>query len=157
MDCSMPGFPVLHYLPEFAQTHVHWVSDAIRPSHPLSSSSLLALHHPQHWSFPMSQFFTSGDQSIGASASASVLPKNIKLVWTCLKGHINHNGNIRYLKRRGAECLSGTAALPFHLLFWPQAPLNSHTCVLLSWIPSRQWHSLHWLPRSSLAGEVAPG
>ena len=39
MDCSMPGFPVLHYLPEFAQTHVHWVSDAIQPSHPLSSPS----------------------------------------------------------------------------------------------------------------------
>ena len=35
MDCSMPGFPVLHYLPEFAQTHVHWVSNTIQPSHPL--------------------------------------------------------------------------------------------------------------------------
>ena len=35
MDCSTPGFPVLHYLPEFAQTHVHWVCDAIQPSHPL--------------------------------------------------------------------------------------------------------------------------
>ena len=35
MDCSTPGSSVLHYLPEFAQTHVHWVSDAIRPSHPL--------------------------------------------------------------------------------------------------------------------------
>ena len=39
MDCSMPGFPVLHHLPELAQTHVHWVSDAIQPSHPLSFSS----------------------------------------------------------------------------------------------------------------------
>ena len=38
MDCSKPGFPVLHCLPEFAQTHVHWVSDAIQPSHPLLSS-----------------------------------------------------------------------------------------------------------------------
>ena len=38
MDCSMPGFPVLHYLSEFAQTHVHWVCDAIQPSHPLSPS-----------------------------------------------------------------------------------------------------------------------
>ena len=38
LDCSTPGFPVLHYLPEFAQTHVHWVSDAIQPSHPLSPS-----------------------------------------------------------------------------------------------------------------------
>ena len=36
MDCSTPGFPVLHYLPEFAQTHVHWVDDAIQPSHLLS-------------------------------------------------------------------------------------------------------------------------
>ena len=35
-DCSTPGFPVLHYLPEFAQTHVHWVDNAIQPSHPLS-------------------------------------------------------------------------------------------------------------------------
>ena len=39
MKCRMPGFPVLHYLPEFAQTHVHWVSDAIQPSHPLLPSS----------------------------------------------------------------------------------------------------------------------
>ena len=39
MDCSMPGFPVHHQLPEFTQTHVHWVGDAIPPSHPLSSPS----------------------------------------------------------------------------------------------------------------------
>ena len=37
MDCHTPGFLVLHYLPEFAQTHVHWVSDGMQPSHPLSS------------------------------------------------------------------------------------------------------------------------
>ena len=39
MDCSTPGFPILHYLPEFAKTRVHWVHDAIQPSHPLSSPS----------------------------------------------------------------------------------------------------------------------
>ena len=39
MDCSTAGFPVLHCLPEFAQTHVHWVNDAIQPSHPLSPPS----------------------------------------------------------------------------------------------------------------------
>ena len=39
MDCSTPGLPVHHQLPEFTQTHVHWVSDAIQPSHPLSSLS----------------------------------------------------------------------------------------------------------------------
>ena len=41
MDCSTPGFPVLHYLPEVAQTHVHWVSDAIQSSRPLSNLLLL--------------------------------------------------------------------------------------------------------------------
>ena len=48
MDSSTPGFPVLHYLLEFAQTHVHWVSDAIQPSHPLSPSSPLAVSLCQH-------------------------------------------------------------------------------------------------------------
>ena len=37
MDCSTPGFPVHHQLPDFTQTHVHWIGDAIQPSHPLSS------------------------------------------------------------------------------------------------------------------------
>ena len=48
MDCSMQGFPVLHYLLEFAQTQVHWVGDAIQPSHPLSSPSLPAFNLSQH-------------------------------------------------------------------------------------------------------------
>ena len=149
MDYSTPGFPVLHHFLELAQTHVHWVSDAIQPSHPLSPSSSclpirfrsvqfnrlvvsnsLRLHGLQHvkipcpsptpgacsnshplsqWchptisssvipfssclqsfpasgSFPMSQFFTWGGQSTGASASASVLPVNTQdwspLGWT---------------------------------------------------------------------------
>ena len=51
MDCSMPGFPVLHYLPEFAQTQVHGVGDAIQLSHPLSPPSLPALSLPQHQVF----------------------------------------------------------------------------------------------------------
>ena len=48
MDCSTPGFPVHHQLPELAQTHVHRVSDAIQPSYPLSSPSLPALNLSQH-------------------------------------------------------------------------------------------------------------
>ena len=48
MDCSTPGFPVLHYLPEFAQTHVHWVGDAIKLSHPLFSPSPPTLNLFQH-------------------------------------------------------------------------------------------------------------
>ena len=49
MDCSMPGFSVLHYLEKFAQTHVHWVSDAIQASHPLSPPpSPFAFNLSQH-------------------------------------------------------------------------------------------------------------
>ena len=48
MNCSTPGLPVFHHLLEFTQTHVHWVSDAIQPSHPLSSSSPIAFSLSQH-------------------------------------------------------------------------------------------------------------
>ena len=48
VECSMTGFPVLHYLPEFSQTHVRWVDDAIQPSHPPSSSSPPAFNISQH-------------------------------------------------------------------------------------------------------------
>ena len=48
MDCSTPGFPVHHQLPELTQTHVHWVSDAIQPSHPLSSPSSPIFNLFQH-------------------------------------------------------------------------------------------------------------
>ena len=105
MDCSMPGFPVLHHLLEFTLTHVHWVGDAIQPSHPLSSPSPPCLGFaqllgsvgsfikfekfsifPTPGSFPVSQLFTSGSQSIGDSASAPVLLMNIQdwfpLGWT---------------------------------------------------------------------------
>ena len=70
MDCSMPGFPVLHYLPEVAQTHVHRVSDDIQPSRPLlhllllssifpsirvfSNESVLRIRWPKYWSFSLS-------------------------------------------------------------------------------------------------------
>ena len=75
MNRSTPGLPVHHQLPEFTQTHVHLVSDAIQPSHPLSSPSPPAPNPSQHQSFPMSQLFTWGGRSTGASALASFLPK----------------------------------------------------------------------------------
>jgi len=77
MDHSTPGFPVYHQLLEIAQTHVHQVSDAIQPSHPVVPFSCLR-SFPASGSFPVSQFFTSDDQSIGGSASATVLPMNIQ-------------------------------------------------------------------------------
>ena len=78
MDCSMPGFRVLHYLPEFSQIHVHWVSDATQTSHPLSPPSPPALSLSWHQSFPMNPLFASRGQSIEAPTSASVLPMNIQ-------------------------------------------------------------------------------
>ena len=74
MNRSMPGLPVHHQLPEFTQAHVHRVSDAIQPSHPLSSPSPHA-PNPVSASFPISQLFTWGGQSTGVSALASFLPK----------------------------------------------------------------------------------
>ena len=79
MNCSMPSFPVLHYLPEFAQTHVHWVSDAIPTiSSSVTSFSFCPQSSPTSGSFPMSQLFASGGQSIRASPSASILQVNIQ-------------------------------------------------------------------------------
>ena len=74
--CSLPDFPVYHQLLEHAQTHVHRASDAISSSVIPFSSCPYSL--PASESFPMSQFFASDGQSIGVSASASVLPKNIQ-------------------------------------------------------------------------------
>ena len=67
MDCSTSGFPVLHHLPECAQTHVHWIDDAIQPSHPFfllpliflsirvfSSELVLHIRWPNYWSFSFS-------------------------------------------------------------------------------------------------------
>ena len=48
MDYSTPGFPVLHHLPGFAQVHVHWISNAVQPSHPLLLSSPSAFRFSQH-------------------------------------------------------------------------------------------------------------
>ena len=74
MNCSMPGFSILDYLPEFAQIEL------VKPSnHLILCHSLLLLPSifPALGSFPVSQLFTSAGQIIGASALASVLPVNI--------------------------------------------------------------------------------
>ena len=62
MDWSKLGFPVLHYLQDFSQIHVHWVGDAIQPLHPVSPLSSCPQCFPASWSFPVSLLFTSGGQ-----------------------------------------------------------------------------------------------
>ena len=81
MDCSTPGFPLHHQLPELTQTHVHWVGDGMQ--HPHLSSSVVPFSSclqsfPASGSFAVNQIFSSGGQSTGVSASASVLPMNIQ-------------------------------------------------------------------------------
>ena len=77
MDCSMPGLHIPHHLPNVAQDHVRCISDTIQPSQPpMPSSSPLTLS--QHQGLSQRVDSSSGDQSIGASASASVLPMSIQ-------------------------------------------------------------------------------
>ena len=78
MDCSMPGFPIHHQLLELTQVHVHRLGDAIQPSHPVFPFSSCLQSFLILGSFPMSQFFPSGVQIVGVSASASVFPVTIQ-------------------------------------------------------------------------------
>ena len=123
MNSSTPGFPVLHCLVEFAQSHVHWVSDAIQPSHPLLFPFLSCLQSfPASGSFPMSRLFTSGGQSIGVSASASVLPMNTQ-DWSPLgwSGWIS-------LQSKGLSRVFSNTTVQKHQFFSAQLSLwsNSH-------------------------------
>ena len=115
LDGSSPGFPVLHHFPELAQTHVHWVSDAIQPSHPLSSPSPPAFNLSQHRSFLMSLLFASGGQSVGASAS--VLPMNIQDWFPLgLTGLIS-------LQSKGLSRVFSNTTVQKHLFFSTQSSL----------------------------------
>ena len=112
------GFPIHHQLPELAQTHVYRVSDDFQPSHPLSSPSPPTFNLPQHQGlFPISQFFISGGQRIGVSASVSVFPMNIQdrfpLGLTCL---------ISLLSKRLSRIFSNIAVQK-HQFFGPQLSL----------------------------------
>ena len=125
MDCSKPGFPVLHHLLESAQTHVHWVGWWC---HPTISSSVIPFSSclqsfSASGSFPMSRLFASSGQSIGVSASASVLPMNIQdlfpLGWT---------GWISFLSKGLSRVFSSTPVLK-HEFFSAQPSLWSDSHI----------------------------
>ena len=80
MDCSTPGFPVHHQLPELAQTHIHWVHDAIQPCHLLSSPSPSTFNHSQHQD--LFQWIISSHQVAKYwSFSFSISPSNEYQYW----------------------------------------------------------------------------
>ena len=121
MDCSMPGLSVHCQLLEFTQTHVHWIG-----GHPTISSSVVPFSScfqsfPGSGSFPMSQFFASGGQSIGVSAWTSVLPMNIQdrlpLGWTAW---------IRLQFKRLSRVFSSTTVQKHHF-FGAQISLQSNS------------------------------
>ena len=142
MECSMPGLPVHHQLPEFTQTHVHWVSDAIQPSHPLLSPSPLAFNLSQHQagSFQMSQLFASDGQSIGVSASTSVLPMNTQdlspLGWT---GWIS-------LLYKGLSGVFSNTTVQKHQFFGAQLFLWS-TSHIHTWLLEKPWPWLDFVSK----------
>ena len=121
MDFSTPGFPVPHHLQEFAQIHVNWVGDAIQPPHPLSPLLLL----PASGSFPKSRPFTSGVQTIGASASVSILPMNIQGEF-----HLELTGLIS-LPSKGLSTVFSSITIWKHQFFstQPSWRSNSHVCT----------------------------
>jgi len=139
MGCSMPGLPVRHQLLEFTQIHVHWVDYAIQPSSSVVPFSSCLQSFPASGSFPMSQLFASGGQSIGVSALASVLPKNTQdwspLGWT---GWIS-------LQSKGLSRVFSSTTVRKHQFFGTQLSLSWLVCleyvqVLYSftWIKSYQ-------------------
>ena len=116
MDCSTPGLTVHHQLPEFSQTHVYRVSDAIQPYSRLQSV-------PASGSFQMSQLFASGGQNIGVSASASVLPMNIQN-WF----HLGWIGKISLQSKRLSRVFSNTTVRK-HRFFGAQLSLESSSHI----------------------------
>ena len=121
MNRSTPGLPVHHKRLEFIQTHVHGVSDAIQPSHPLLSPfSSCPQSLPASEIFPMSQLFAWGGQTIGVSALAWVLPNKSQswspLEWT---GWISLQSNITVQKHQffGTQLSSQSNS---HIHTWPQ-------------------------------------
>ena len=122
------GLPVHNQLLESTQTHVHWVGVAIQPSHPLAPFSSCLQSFPASGSFPMSQLFSSGGQSTGASASASVLPVNIQDWFPLgLTGLIS-------LKSKGLSRVFSNTTIQTHPFFHAQPSLwfssHIHTWLL---------------------------
>ena len=127
INCSGPGFPVLHHCLEFAQTRVHWFGDATQPPYPLLSPSPAAQSFPAPGAFLMSWFFMPGGQSTGASGSASVLLMNIR-GWFPL----GLTSLISFLSKRLSRVFSSTTVRK-HWFFGAQPSLwfNSHLHTII--------------------------
>ena len=126
MNCSTPGLPVLHQLLEFTQTHVHWVGDAIQPSHPLSSPSPPTSNLSQHQGLSNESALHIRWPKYWRLASASVLPVNIQN-WLPLGG----TGWIS-LQSKGLSRVLSNTTVQKHQFFGAQLSLwsNMHSWPL---------------------------
>ena len=133
----MPGFLIHHQLLELTQTHVHWVGDAIQPSHPLLSPSPPAFKLSQHQGL-FKWVGSSGGQSTGVSASTSVLPMNIQ-VWfpLGLTGWIS-------LQSKGLSRVFSSTTVWKHQFFGahPSIWFNSHLYIIIGKTTGVVCHSL---------------
>ena len=152
-DCTMPGLPVSHYLPEFAQTM--FIESVMPSNHLILHPSLLLLPStfPASGSFPMSQLFASGDQSIGASPSASVPPVKIQgwfpLGWTGLLSLLS-KGLSSLLQHHSLKASKVLGKLTFSSS--TIMPTQKRSCFLLKTYTVWFWRNLsacilewHWL------------
>ena len=126
MDCSMPGSPVLHYIPKSAQTHVYWVGDAIQTSHFLLSPSPPAFNLSQHQG--LYQWVGSSQkvaEVLGVSTSVSVLPnKGWFPLWLT---------DLISLQSKGFSRVFSSTAVQNHHFFGIQSSLWSLTSVHDYW------------------------
>ena len=112
MDWSTSGLPVNHQLPEFTQTHVHWVSDAIKPSHPLSvclqsfpasgsfsNESILHIRWPKNWSFSFSISLSNEHPGL---ISFRMDWLDVLTVWGTLKSLLQHHSSKASILRHSA-------------------------------------------------------
>ena len=121
MNHSTPGLPVYHQLPELTQTHVHWSSDAVQQSHPLSYTSPPALNVAQHQG--LFKWVSSSHQVAKVSASTSVLPMNTQdwfpLGWTGWTS----------LQFKGLSRLFFNTTVQKHQIFCTQLSLQSNSHI----------------------------
>ena len=127
LECSTPGSPLLHYLPEFAQIDVHWIDDAIQsicPQLPSSSSAFKLSQHQGLLQWVGSSCVSDG-QMIRVSTSASVLPMNIQ-GWFPL-GLMS----LISLQSKGLSKVFSNTTVQKHQFFGAQPSLwsNSHICM----------------------------
>ena len=146
MDCSTPGFPVLHYLPKFAQTRVRWVTDAIQPSHPLlpllflpsifpsirgfSNVSALRIRWPKYWSFSISP-----SSEYSGLISFRIDWVNLLAVgWRATQFQQSHQGvPPRWSWPIEVSCLSGKGPALMSLLYVAFSQWLEQLVVMASW------------------------